>query len=191
MTLPPSLHKWVRGLVDYGGLLVFVAAYFATHDMILATWWLVAGSAGALTLGLIVERRIAPMPLIAGGAALVFGSLTLIFHDKRFVMIKPTVMNACFAAALLGGLALNKNPLKALLGEAFQLPEAVWRKLTLHYGLFFLCVALLNEAVWRTQPEKIWVLFRMPGLQILSVLFSLTQAPLLLKHAKHDEPPAP
>jgi len=87
---------------------------------------------------------------------------------------------------MLGGLALKRNPLKALLGEAIMLPDAAWRTLTLRYGLFFLCVAVLNEAIWRTQPESIWIWFRMPGLQILSLVFSLTQLPLMMKHIQTD-----
>lgn len=192
--LPPKAHKWVRGGVDYGPLLVFVAVNFATHDLIKATGALVAASAVALIVGFTVERRIAWMPLIAGGAAMVFGGLTVLFHDETFVKLKPTVMNSVFGAILLGGLVMKKNPLKAVLGEALILPEDAWRKLTLRYGLFFLALAALNEAVWRTQPNDVWVLFRFPGLMILSVLFSFTQVPLMMKSMKTEtdsssEPP--
>lgn len=192
--LPPKAHKWVRGGVDYGPLLVFVAVNFATHDLIKATGALVAASAVALIVGFTVERRIAWMPLIAGGAAMVFGGLTVLFHDETFVKLKPTVMNSVFGAILLGGLVMKKNPLKAVLGEALILPEDAWRKLTLRYGLFFLALAALNEAVWRTQPNDVWVLFRFPGLMVLSVLFSFTQVPLMMKSMKTEadsssEPP--
>jgi intracellular septation protein len=185
----PKIHKVVRGLVDYGGPLVFLVAYLITRDMIAATWALVAGSAVALAVGFVTERRIAPMPLVAGGAALVFGLLTIIFQDERFVKIKPTVLNLGFAAFLLGGVILKRNPLKALLGEAISLPDHAWRRLTINYGVFFLFVAGLNEFVWRTQPDDVWVLFRMPGLQILALLFSFTQVPLMMKYAQTEAPP--
>lgn len=200
MKLSPTAHKWVRGTVDYGGLVVFLIGFFyntkvvglaSQEALVQATWWLVGGSALALLVGLVFERRIAPFPLISGGAALLFGGLTLIFHDVRFVKMKPTVMNSLFGVVLLGGLALRKNPLKALLGDAVKMPDAGWRKLTLNYGLFFLALAALNEIVWRTQPDDIWVVFRFPGLLILSVLFSFAQVPLMMKYAKTDEPPPP
>lgn len=190
--LSPKAHRWVRGGVDYGPLLAFVAVNFTTHDLIKATGALVAASAIALVVGFTVERRIAWMPLVAGGAALVFGGLTLIFHDEIFVKLKPTVMNTGFGVILLGGLALRKNPLKALLGEALHMPEEAWRTLTLRYGIFFLAMAGLNEAVWRTQPNDVWVLFRFPGLMVLALLFSFTQAPLMMKYARTDRtPPSP
>lgn len=191
MKLSPNAHKAVRAIVDYGGLLAFLIGYFVSRDIVQATWWLVGGSGIALAVGLIFERRLAPFPLIAGGAALVFGGLTLIFHDARFVKMKPSVMNAAFAIALLGGLALKKNPLKALLGSSINMPDDGWRKLTFRYGLFFAAVAGLNEAVWRTQPDDIWVVFRFPGLMILTVLFSFSQVPLMMKYAKTSEPPPP
>jgi len=190
--LSPQARKWVRGGVDYGPLAVFLSLQLATHDLIKATAGLVVASAVALIVGFAVERRVAWIPLIAGAAALVFGGLTVVLHDKTFVKIKPTVMNALFGVVLLGGLVVKKNGLKMVLGDAIALPDAVWRTLSLRYGLFFLALAGLNEAVWRTQSDDTWALFRFPGLLILSVIFSFTQAPLMMKHASPEraEPPA-
>jgi len=177
----------VRMLVDYGGLIVFVGTYLVSRSMITATWGLVAGSAAALAVGLVFQRRLAPLPLFAGLAALIFGGLTLIFHDPRFVKIKPTAINVVLGAAMLIGAAMGKNPLKGLFGEALTLSEAGWRKLTVRYGVFFLAMAVLNEAVWRTQPDAVWVIFRFPGLQLLSVAFALTQVPMMMKDMKAAE----
>jgi len=187
-----SRTHWIRYFVDYSALLVFLVAFFATgRDITKATWALVAGSAVALAVGLAVERRLAPFPLIAGGAALVFGSLSLIFHDPRLLKIKPTVMNTAFAVALLGGLALRKNPLKLVLGDTFEMPEPVWRRLTIHYALMFLTLAALNEAVWRTQSDAVWVVFRFPGLMILTIIFTLAHIPLLMRYMRPEDLPPP
>ena len=199
MKLSPNARKWVRGVVDYGGLVAFLLGFFLNRGdgmtsqeaLVQATWWLVGGSLLGLVVGFVFEKRIAPFPLIAGGAALVFGGLTLFFHDVRFVKLKPTVMNTLFGVALLGGLVLRKNPLKLLLGDAVKMPDVGWRKLTLNYGLFFLALAALNEFVWRTQPDDVWVVFRFPGRLILTVLFGFAQVPLMMKYAKTDEPPPP
>jgi intracellular septation protein len=187
-----SMRHWVRYFVDYSALLVFLVAFFVTgRDMAQATWALVAGSAVALVVGLIVERRIAPFPAIAGGAALVFGGLSLAFHDPRLLKIKPTVMNSIFGGALLVGMAMGKNPLKLVLGDSFAMPNEAWRKLTLNYAVFFFALAALNELVWRTQPDTTWVLFRFPGLMILTIVFSVAHAPMLMRYLPADETPPP
>lgn len=183
---------WVRNFVDYSALAVFLVAYFATgRNITTATWALVIGSGVALLVGLIVERRIAPLPAIAGGAALVFGGASLFFHDPRILKMKPTVMNGLFAVGLLGGMALGKNPLRLMLGEAFDMPPKVWRQLTLNFAMLFAGLAILNEIVWRTQPEATWVIFRFPGMMILTFAFSIAHAPLLMKHVKSDEKQPP
>jgi intracellular septation protein len=185
-------RDWIRYFVDYSALAVFLVAYFLTgRNIANATWALVGGSAIALLVGLAVERRLAPFPLIAGGAALVFGGASLFFHDPRILKIKPTVMNVLFAVLLLGGMALGKNPMRLLMGDAFVMPEATWRRLTINYGAFFLALAALNEFVWRTQPEATWVLYRFPGMMVLTLAFSLAHTPLLMKYMKPDEIPPP
>ena len=190
MTLSPTARKWVRAVVDFGGLAAFLVAFFYLKStgmpqqqaLVQATWALVAGSAVGLAIGFIVERRIAPFPLIGGVAALFFGGLTLFFHDPRLLKIKPTVMNTAFGVILLGGLAMRKNPLKLLMGEAMQMPDEGWRKLTLRWGLFFFVLAALNEVVWRTQTQDFWVAFKVWGVMPLTMAFALAQTPLILKH---------
>lgn len=184
---------WVRAAVDYGAPLGFFVGYVVTRDLVQATAVLVAVSAVSLALGLIVERRIAPLPLLAGGLALVFGGLTLAFDDPRFIKAKPTVVNALLAAALAVGLVTRRNPLRAVMGSTVSLPDATWRTLTIRYLFFFLLMAVANETVWRSldavkaaggtligrDPDDLFVLWRFPGLQLAALAFTLTQLPLL------------
>jgi intracellular septation protein len=173
--------------VDFGAPAAFLAAYLATRDIMIATWALTLGSAVALAAGWIFERRVAPLPLVAGLAAIVFGGLTLFFHDERWVKAKPTALNLAFAVFLLGGVMLKRSPLKLVLGEVMRLPDAMWRTLAVRYGVYFLLVAILNEVVWRTQTTEVWAWFRFPGLQLLALAFSATQFPLMLKGARMIE----
>lgn len=180
-------RTWIRLGIDYAGPAAFMIGFFLTHSVLSATWGLVAASAAALVFGFVLERRVAPSPLIWGGAALLFGVLTLVFHDVRIVKMKTTIIDAGLGVVMLGGLALGKSPVKLLMGQAISLPEASWRKLTLRFGAFFLVLAVLNEVIWRTQPDAVWVMFRFPGLLILSLLFSATQLPAMMKGAQATE----
>jgi intracellular septation protein len=180
-------NKWIRAAVDYGPLAAFFIANRITHDLIQATGALVVASLLAVAFAYITEKRIAPLPLLAAIFAIIFGGLTLIFHDERFVMVKPTVLNFTLGVVMLAGVWLRKNPLKALLGPAIHLPDPAWRTLTIRYGAFFLFQAALNEAVWRTQSHDFWVNFRTFGLPGLAILFSFTQLPLMMKGMKEME----
>ncbi|HEY8615280.1 inner membrane-spanning protein YciB [Phenylobacterium sp.] len=187
-----SRRKWVRWFVDYSAPIAFAVVYFGFgRDFMKATVAIVVASVVALLVGAVVERRLAPMPLFVGLMGALFGGLTLIFHDPRIMKVKPTVLNFALGAVLLGGLVARKNPLKAVLGQALVLPDEVWRKLMLRFGLFYWSLAVLNEAVWRTQTEATWVAFRSFGLQALTIAFVFTQLPLLMRYMKAEDLPPP
>jgi intracellular septation protein len=187
MTLSPQTRAVVRMAVDYAALAVFAAVTLITHDMQRATWWLVGLSAVAIGVNYVIDRKIAPLPLIYGSLAMVFGLASLIFHDPRIIKMKTTFIDLGLGAVMLGGLAMGKSPIKLLIGDNLKLSDKGWKALTLRFGLFFVVLAALNEAIWRTQPDSVWVLFRMPGLPILTFLFSFTQVPMMMKDAKAME----
>ena len=183
---PPASARataaWVRYAVDYGGLAAWLATLVITRNAVASSWVIVGASILALAIGLIMERRIAPMPLVTAVLGLIFGGLTLFFHDERFIKVKPTILYSAFGLFLLTGLLRGKNPLKALMGDAFHLPDAVVRILTLRYALVFFALAAANEAVWRTQSTVVWAFFKFPGVAVVIFLFALSQAPLMRKH---------
>ena len=178
---PPARAPWVRAVVDYAGLAALALAYLLTRNLLDATFAFVVASLVAVAFGFVMERRVAPMPLAFSIVALVFGVATLLFHDPRIIKMKTTVLDGALGLGLLGGYAVGKSPVKLLLSSTLQLSEEAWRRLTFRYGLFFLAMAAANEAVWRTQPDGVWVAFRSFGLVIASLLFSATQIPGMLK----------
>jgi len=178
----------IRSAVDYGGLVVFLAVYFLTgKDMIRANWALASASGVAVLVGFALDRRLAPMPLVTGLFALVFAALAQRFHDITFVKMQPTAINLFLGAVMLGGAAMRRNPLRALLGSTIHLDPPAWRVLMIRYGALFITEAVLNEALWRTLPDQTWVVWHRPALLALSVLFSVAQVPFLMKHAQMGE----
>ena len=188
--MSPQAQKYVRYFVDYAGLVIFLATLVITKSAITASWAIVGGSVLALAVGYIFERRIAPMPLVTAVLGLIFGGLTLFFHDERFIKVKPTILYTAFGLFLLTGLVRGKNPLKALMGDSFHLPEPVVRTLTFRYALFFLALAATNEIIWRTQSTLFWGFFKFPGTVVIIFLFAMSQAPLMMKHMPDEEKPA-
>ena len=66
--------------------------------------------------------------------------------------------------------------------QAFTLDAEGWRKLTLRWGLFFLFLAVLNEVVWRSFSTDFWVAFKVWGTMPITLAFTMSQMPLILRH---------
>jgi intracellular septation protein len=202
---PPA---WIRQAVDFGALAAFGGAFLVyrikglpgDEALVQATWFLVGGAAVAVAVGWLVERRLALMPLIVGGFALVFGLLTLFTQDDLWVKLKVTILNLSLSILLLGGLKMGKQPLKSLLGSVIPINDRAWRILTVRYGLFFAAVALVNELVrsealvaWAADrlghegidPADVWVSFR-GVLWIASSVFGLSNLPLILRNLEGE-----
>lgn len=145
----------------------------------------------AITISLIVSfiltRRLPIMPLVSGVVVLIFGALTLWLHDELFIKLKPTIINCLFGSALLGGLMFGKALLGYVFDSAFKLTDEGWRKLTLRWGIFFFVLAAINEIVWRNFSTDFWVNFKVFGVMPLTLLFTMTQLPLIQKHALGDD----
>ena len=126
------------------------------------------------------------MPTLGAGIVVIFGGLTIIFDNKIFIFMKPTIINIIFAAILYGGIILKKPLLKYLLGSALKLEEEGWSILTQRWAAFFIALAVLNEIVWRTMSEDFWVSFKVFGILPITFIFTMTQFPLIKKYQVED-----
>ncbi len=182
-----ALNPIVKLLLELGPLALFFAVY-TKLGIFAATGVLIAGVVVTLGVSYAMLRRIPIMPLVTAVIVMIFGSLTLFFHDQTLIKIKPTALYLLFAAALFAGLALKKPILKILFDGALHVTEEGWRKLTWRWAFFFIALALLNEIVWRTQTTDVWVKFKTFGFLPLTLLFALAQAPLIMRtETKEDE----
>jgi len=136
----------------------------------------------ALAVSFALTRRLPIMPFVSGIVVLVFGSLSIWFQNEAFIKIKPTIIYCLFGGTLLGGLLFNRSLLGYAFDSAFHLDDEGWRKLTLRWGVFFLALAVLNEAIWRTVSTDVWVTSKLVVFIPLPVIFTLTQMPLINRH---------
>src|SRR5271170_6983209 len=183
-----ALNPTLKLVLELGPLALFFAAY-SRLGIFAATGVLMAGVLVTLIVSYAMLKRIPIMPLVTAVIVLIFGSLTLIFHDETLIKIKPTALYVLFGAALFVGLWLKKPLLKILFDGALHVTEEGWRKLTWRWAFFFLGLAVLNEIVWRTQTTDLWVSFKVFGVMPLTFIFAAFQYPLLMKYESKDEGP--
>jgi intracellular septation protein len=186
-----------RLAIDLGPLLVFFAVNFITGDIIWATGAFMIAIATAMAVSKLKYRHISPMLWFSGVMVLLLGGITIYLHDETFIKIKPTIYYLIVASLLLFGLLTKRNLLKSVLGTAYPgLSDRGWQILTRNWALFFLAMAALNEAVWRTTSTDFWVAFKIWGFMPATLLFAVAHVPMLMRHGlqleeKKEEPPIP
>lgn len=184
----PAPAPGLRLLIDFGPLAVFFVVNMLMDGpqlarMLAATAAFMVAIFLAMGLSLWKTKHISPMLWVSGVLVLVFGGLTLWFHDETFIKIKPTLVYSMFAIILVYGLVTGKPLLQRLLESAYPgLTARGWRLLTINWAIFFVVMAILNEIVWRTQSWDFWVGFKLWGVMPLTFLFAAGNIPMLLRH---------
>ena len=176
-----SLLKFIT---DFGPLLIFFIIYYKSgNNLSVAIPPLIITTIAAVALMYFIEKKIPYVPLIGGVIITIFGGLTLYFNNPIFIYMKPTIVNLIFACVLIvSNILYKKNFLKIFLQSAFQLDDIGWNKLNFRWAYFFIFLAFLNEIVWRTQPEVIWVNFKVWGILPITFIFTVIQVPLINRH---------
>lgn len=199
-----AASSWLNVAVDYGPLLVFLGVYRmnAPADpnpagelgaIIYGTGAFMIAAVAALIISKWRLGKVSPMLWFSTALIVGFGSLTIFFGDPTFVQLKPTIIYACFGVALLGGFFAGRALLKILLEAAFEgLSDEGWRKLSRNWGVFFLLLAGLNEALRAQLTFEGWLWAKFWVFLPLTFLFTFSQIPMLLKHGlsfeDSDEP---
>ena len=176
--------SFFKFLADFGPLLIFFTIYYKSgNNLSVAIPPLIIATIVAVAVVYFIEKKIPYVPLIGGIIISLFGGLTLYFNNPVFLYVKPTIINIIFALTLISGkVFFNKNFLKFFFKTAFQLDEKGWDKLNFRWAYFFIFLAILNEIVWRTQPETTWVNFKVWGILPLTFIFTALQLPMINKH---------
>lgn len=174
-------HPLFKLATELGPLIVFFVAN-AKFNLFVATGAFMVAIVAAMIASYVVVKHVPIMALVTAVIVLVFGTLTLVLHDETFIKVKPTIIYGLFAAILGGGLLFGRSFIAIMFDQMFNLTPEGWRALTLRWALFFFAMALLNEAIWRTQSTDFWVAFKAFGVIPLTMVFAVAQMPLIKRY---------
>jgi intracellular septation protein len=125
---------------------------------------------------------------ISLGIIVVMGGATLWLRDPTFIKWKPTVLYWAFAAVLLGAEFLfARNLIRAMMERQIVLPDAVWARLNLSWGVFFILMGALNLFVAYNFSESAWVNFKLFGGIGLMLVFVLAQGLFLARFVQNEQ----
>jgi intracellular septation protein len=187
---PKQEHKGLSFALDFGPLVVFFLVYkFAVpgDNPILSAIYGTGAFMAAITVAVIVSKwklgKVSPMLWLSAVLVIGFGALTIYFNDPRFIQIKPTIIYLGFALILGVGLLRGKAMLKYLLQAAYEgLSDEGWLKLSRNWAIFFVAMAVLNEAMRLFLTFDLWLTLKVWGITILSFVFALANVPMLMRH---------
>lgn len=189
-----SKPGWLGIFVDYGPLLVFLGVYklYApdgpgplgeVEAVVRGTVAFMLAAALALAFSRWRFGRVSPMLWLSTGLILMFGALTVWLRNEAFIQVKPTVIYALFGFALLVGWSRGTALLQILLETAFEgLDRTGWLKLSRNWGVFFLLLAALNEALRASVSFESWLWAKLWVFLPATFLFTFSQIPMLLRH---------
>ena len=177
----------MKFLADFFPVILFFVAYKVT-DIFVATGVAIAASFVQIGYILLRGRKVTGMQWASLVIIGVFGGATLILRDETFIKWKPTVLYWLAGVIFIGALAFKQNLVKAVMKEGgLELPEAVWTKLCVAWGIFFIFKGTLNLWVAYNFSTETWVNFKLFGGMGLMLAFIVAQALWLSRHM----PPEP
>lgn len=180
----------IKFLCDYLPILVFFCSYKLTNNenrIVFATICMIATAFFGIAISYFMNKEIPKIAAFSTLLLTIFCGLSVYFKSDNFIKVKPTIVNLIFAAILYVGVYRKKPFLKDLLGEQIKLSTADWLIFSKRWALFFVFLAAINEIIWRNFSTDFWVQFKVFGMIPLTLIFTISQAPFILRRSKGEE----
>ena len=177
----------MKQILEFIPLVLFVLAY-KFKGIYFATAVLMATTVVQMAVLYTMEKKLNPINKATLVLILVFGTLTLLLRDERFIKWKPTVLYTAMALALAISLwTLRKNVLHAMLGSQLHLPENVWRNLAIAWMGYCLFMATINGYMVLNFTTGQWMSFKLWG-YVFPLVFIIGQGVYIFRYLKDDAP---
>lgn len=99
--MPPLVHAVRPILIDLAATFLFYGVLAATGNVVAATAVGIAFGLGQVVVWKLRKQPISAMQWASLGLVITMGGATIVTHDARFILIKPTIIYAVIGAAML------------------------------------------------------------------------------------------
>lgn len=160
---------------------------FKLYGIYVATAVGIIGSVAQVIITRLLHKKYDKKQLLVMLIFLVFGGMTLYFHNPIFVKWKPTILFWIFSLAFFISQFVGKESLiQRIMGHALEgksaVTKKVWHRLNLAWCLFFLILGAINIFVAYHFTTDVWVNFKLYGIFSAMLLFGFAQAFFLAKY---------
>lgn len=165
---------------------LFFAA-FKLYDIYVATIVGIVATAFQVIVTRAWKKEWDRKQLFTLGVFVVFGGMTLYFHNPIFVKWKPTIVFWFFTVALLfSHLFMKKSIMQRLMEGAIQdkghVPAIVWKRLNLFWAFCFLVLGTINLYIAYKYSNDAWVNFKFYGITAALFVISIAQGVYLMRY---------
>jgi len=179
-------------LLEWSPLIVFFVA-FKTLDLYWATGALMIVCVLVMVVHRVRAGSFKTMHVITACVAVILGGATLLFHDKRFIQWKPTVLLGLASLAFFASMVIGKEPLarrmlQSVFEEPLEVSERGWKTINVLWAVWFACLAVANIYIARNFAESVWVNFKVFGISVAMLVFVIPQAIWLSGKIKQAAP---
>ena len=136
---------------DFFSTIVFLALYFITGNVLLATGVAIAGAVGQVIYAHIKGQSLGFMTYASLALVIVLGAATLLTSDPRFVLAKPAIAHFAIGAIMLkrGWMLRYMPPIVAeTIPEYVTIAGFAWAALMFALGLGTIAVAMTGNMTW-------------------------------------------
>ena len=152
----------MKQLIDFLPVVAFFGVWLATgRDIYYATGALMIAAVLQVTVFKLKGWPIPGQVWFVFWAALIFGTMTLVFRNPLFIQWRPTVVNWILALVIIGSRFIGRgNYVQRALGKVVVLPDRAWRALTWGWAGVFALSGTVNIWVAYTFSEDTWVYYK-------------------------------
>src|SRR5579872_6252712 len=140
---------------DFLSTILFAGVYFATGNIVLATGIGIAAAIFQVILARVRRKELGFMTWASLGLVIVLGTATLLTHDPRFVLVKPSIAHFTIGAIMLkrGWMLRYVPPIVAeTIPEYVTVAGFAWAALMFALGLGTIAIAMTGDI-------KLWAIY--------------------------------
>ena len=157
-------HVVLSSLLEFGPVLVFIGS-FKFLRIYEATMLLMVATIISTIVTYRIQKRIPYLALYVAFVTILFGFMTLHFHEVKFIQMRDSLYDITCALILLFGLCFNIRFLELAFDKVIPMADRAWDRLTYFWITYFLLIATSNEVVRRFFSVEDWFIFK--GLAIV------------------------
>lgn len=150
---------FIGAILEFSPVLLFLISFHFFH-VYRATLVLMIATIISTVVTYKIQKRLPYLALYIAFLTTVFGYITVVLHEPKFIQMRDTFYDLTCATTLILGFVFKKPVLKLAFNSVISMTKEAWDRLTRLWIIFFVILAALNEYVRTTISLDGWFDFK-------------------------------